>query len=429
MKKSIKLAVVAALALGTTSAFATNGDHLIGIGAKARGMGGVSIGMSHGAESGIANPALITSVESTEVSFGGTLFMPDITTTMSMPMGMGDQPSETSAADMSMIPSVSIANKINDNFYWGVGMWGTAGMGVDYRDSAAVEDANSGNMQMVTNLQLMQFGVPLAYKIAGFSIGITPLLQYGALDIDYDMGSSIPGTEAGEGVSQDLAFGFNIGAAYEIAGVTIGALYKSAIEMEYNGQLSSATQPFVDFGIFPGAMADTLEQPAEIGIGVSYAIAGNTIALDYKQVKWGDAAGYKDFNWKNQDVVALGYEYAADSWAVRLGYNYAEQPIEEMQSGPAAIAFADAAQAGGNAINTFNMLGFPATTESHVTLGGTYNFSKQISLDGAFTYAPETETTMKGIVGLDGGAGELYTGDITVEHSQTALSVQVNYTF
>jgi len=41
MKKTIKLAVVAALALGATSAFATNGSNLIATGAKARGMGGL----------------------------------------------------------------------------------------------------------------------------------------------------------------------------------------------------------------------------------------------------------------------------------------------------------------------------------------------------------------------------------------------------
>jgi len=70
MKKTIKLAVVAALALGTTSVFATNGSALIGMGAKARGMAGLGIGMSHGAESALVNPALITSVKGTEVSFG-----------------------------------------------------------------------------------------------------------------------------------------------------------------------------------------------------------------------------------------------------------------------------------------------------------------------------------------------------------------------
>jgi hypothetical protein len=40
MERTIKLAVVAALALCATSAFATNGTKLIGVGAKSRGMGG-----------------------------------------------------------------------------------------------------------------------------------------------------------------------------------------------------------------------------------------------------------------------------------------------------------------------------------------------------------------------------------------------------
>lgn len=413
MTKTIKLALAASIIFGATSAFATNGSALIATGAKARGMGGTDIGVAHGAESALSNPALITSVDGSEVQFGGTLFMPNVA--FDNGTGAGSQ---ESAADMSMIPSVSLASKVNESFYWGVGMWGTAGMGVDYREAV-------GNMQMVTNLQLMQFGVPLAYQIAGFSIGVTPLLQYGALDINY---VGLDGTETGEGVSQDLAFGFNIGASYEIAGVTIGALYKSAIDMEYKGQLSSATQPFADAGFFPGAMGDNLEQPAEIGVGVSYVLSGNTIAADFKQIKWGDAKGYKDFNWKNQNVFALGYEYAADAWAVRLGYNYAEQPIDEMPSGPASVPFGSYDQAGGNAMNTFNLIGFPATTESHYTLGGSYGFSEQVSLDGAFTYAPETKTTMKGITGVD-GIGTLSTGDITVKHSQTAVSVQLNYNF
>jgi long-chain fatty acid transport protein len=48
MKKTIKLALTAALALGATSAFATNGSNLIGTGAKSRAMGGTSIGIAHG---------------------------------------------------------------------------------------------------------------------------------------------------------------------------------------------------------------------------------------------------------------------------------------------------------------------------------------------------------------------------------------------
>ncbi len=71
--------------IASTMIHATNGDNLIAVGTKARGMGGTTMAVSHGAESGIANPAMITSVESTEITFGGTIFMPDISTTLSFP--------------------------------------------------------------------------------------------------------------------------------------------------------------------------------------------------------------------------------------------------------------------------------------------------------------------------------------------------------
>ena len=438
MKKTIKLAVVAALALGSTSAFATNGSNLIATGAKARGMGGTSIGVSHGAESGIANAALISSVEETEISFGGTLFMPNVKNTNGVVLptysvygqaadGSVDQSSsDTSAANMSVIPEVSIATKVNDNFYWGIGMWGTAGMGVDYRDAA-----NTGQMSMVTNLQLMQFAVPLTYATNGFSVGITPVLQYGSLDINYVMspnlqhamsGGQYPVAQlqartVGAGVSQDLKVGFNLGLAYEISGVTIGASYKSQIDMEYKGQLSGAIQ---GFGVSTYTN-DKLSTPAEIGLGVSYEISGNTIALDYKQIKWSSAKGYKDFNWDDQSVVALGYEYAAKNWAARLGYNYAKSPISEQATNFTAQGDTSSNSAGlsGSLVNTFNLLGFPAIVESHMTVGGTYNVNKTTSIDLAYVYAPEATATYKNFLGQD----------ITTKHSQTSLSMQLTYAF
>lgn len=79
----------------------------------------------------------------------------------------------------------------------------------------------------------MQFGVPLAYKMDNFSVAVTPILQYGALDINYvmsdelqqAMGGSV-GTDltVGMGVAQDLAFGYSLGASYEISNLTVGAV-------------------------------------------------------------------------------------------------------------------------------------------------------------------------------------------------------------
>ncbi len=394
MKKTIKLAVVAALALGATSAFATNGSNMMALGAKSTGMGGTGIGIAHGAESALVNPAMITSVESAEVSFGGTLFMPDVSTDG----GSAGMMTSDSAADMNMIPEVSIAVKVTDEFYMGVGMWGTAGMGVDYRDST-----NPGTMNMVTNLQLMQFGVPLAYKMNKFSVAITPILQYGSLDMDYHADMDGDGTPEhyGAGVSQDLAFGYNLGVAYEIAGVTMGATYVGQIDMDYTGQ--------------PGITE--LSTPATMGIGASYKMNEHTIAIDYKQINWEDAKGYKDFGWKNQDVIAIGYEYAASGWALRAGYNYAESPIEE-----AALGSTPASMQAGTMNNMFNLVGFPATVESHITVGGSYDLSEQTTLDLAYVYSPEASETFN--IMTSGGPST-----ITTKHTQTAFSAQVSFRF
>ena len=416
MKKTIKLAVVAALALGATSAFATNGSNMIGMGAKARGMAGTGIGLSHGAESALTNPALITTVKGTEISFGGTVFMPDVKNDNTLVDGSGNAYStgyQDSAADMNVIPEVSLATKITDHFYAGIGMWGTAGMGTDYRDTAG---ANQGGtqFQMVTNLQLMQFGVPLAYKTNGFSVAVTPILQYGSLDINYDTNTSAAAVGGnGAGVAQDLKFGYNIGLAYTIKGLTVGATYVSRIDMDYKDQLPNA---MAGFGI--NYTNTELSTPATYGLGASYVFGANTVGLDYKRIKWSDAKGYEDFQWDDQDVVSLGYEYNAKNWAVRAGYNYATSPISEQSSlaTPAGSTFAGS-YAG--LINTFNLLGFPAIVESHYAVGGTYNINKATSVDLAFTYAPEKTETFKNFYGQN----------VSTKHSQTGLSAQVNFDF
>lgn len=410
MKRSIKIAVAAALALSATSAFATNGDNLIGVGAKARGMGGAGIGMSHGAESALANPALISSVKGTEVSFGGTVFMPDVETDISMGKG-----SLKSDADLSVIPEVAIAQNLGNGITWGIGMYGTAGMGTDYRDegTAAGYYNVDGNYQMVTNLQLMQFAVPFAYKAEGFSIGIAPVLQYGSLDINYvtDSDPVTAGVQAlsvGAGVAQDLGFGYTLGVAYEMGAVTVGASYKSAIEMTYDKVLTGAASMF---GLT--YITDDLEQPAEMGIGASFTEQGHTVAVDYKRIKWSDAKGYKDFGWDDQDVIVVGYQYAQDNWALRAGYNHASSPIKENAGGtttPQKMA-----------TNVLNLLGFPAIVEDHYTIGGSYAFTKTTSVDLAYAYSPETEEHFN----AGGGAGY----DITTKHSQDAVTAQLNFNF
>ena len=411
MKKTIKLAVVAALALGATSVFATNGSTMIGMGAKTRAMAGVGIGMGHGAESTLSNPALITNVKSTEVSFGGTLFMPDVENTNSTSAAPGS--TDTSTADMFVIPSISIVSKVNENFYTGIGMWGTGGLGVDYRNGPNAALTGAGQMQMVTSLQLMQFGVPLAYKMNNLSLAITPLIQYGALDINYALPTG-PGTSnnVGTGVGSDLSFGYNLGLSYTMDNITFGAVYKSEIEMKYDGALRGAVA-----AMNPAYTNDTLSTPSEIGVGVSYKTGNHTVAIDYKNIKWSDAMGYKDFGWEDQDVIAIGYEYATEGWAVRVGYSDSNSAVKDNAGKNLAL---DVGQPSPGALtNTFNTIGFPGNIETHYALGGTYNITDNVSVDLAYVYAPESTTSVTNFA----------VQNSTVKHSETSYSAQVNLTF
>ena len=417
LTKLVTLSLIAA-----TTLHATNGDNLIGIGAKARGMGGTGIAVSHGAESGLANPALITSVEGTEISFGGTIFMPTIKTAITAPLAAQLGDGFTSDADISMIPEVSIATKIDENWYVGIGMWGTAGMGTDYSQAKSNNPYSVNNFKMVTNLQLLQFGVPIAYKTGGLSIAVTPVMQYGNLDINYVIPQNpqrgTPRTPVGAGLAQDFGFGYNLGISYDLSndgvkGLTLGATYKSSIEMDYKGQLTNAIRPFLDpraGNLDPlASISDTLEQPSEYGLGVAYVMGEHTFAFDYKNIQWSSTKGYGDFGWEDQDVYAFGYQYAEDNWAVRAGYNYASSAVVEGQD---------------PRLNFFNLLGFPATSETHYTLGGTYAVSNSFSVDLAYVYQPESSKTYN-ITGVFGPVP----ASINTTHREDSLSFQLNYKF
>jgi long-chain fatty acid transport protein len=463
MKKTIKLAVVAALALGATSAFATNGDHMMALGAKSTSMGGVGVATAFGAQSSLANAALI---KGNEVSFGGTLFMPavEFKGEVVQPQANGAK-YQKSDASLNMIPSVAFVQDVNDKFTWGLGMFGTAGMGVDYRDDVAMynngtgapgglENAYMGTMsgtnQLSTALMIMKFTLPMAYRpITGLSLGIAPVVQYGSLGMSYNNGAFTQGVardntgaptgsynyhnvRTGGGASDDLGFGYEIGLAYEVSGLTLGAVYKSAIDMEYTNQISEAT---ANFGL--SGYSDHLEQPAEMGLGLSYAISGSTIALDYKNIAWSSAKGYEDFKWKDQSVLAIGYEYKAKSFAIRLGYNHANNPIEE-QAGAAGFGATGITNYEGAVLNYFNLAGFPAIIETHYTVGGTINLSDVTSIDLAYVYSPEVTQS------FDTSAmsqGQYFNGDPTanpaapfsssanVKHSQSAVTFAANIAF
>ncbi len=401
MTKTIKLALAASMVLGATSAFATNGTALIGYGAKSRAMGGTGVAQFQGAESGFNNPALIGYAKGTEVSIGGTYFSPDVSfegPDFTSPTLANT--TESSTANASMIPAVSTADKVNDNFAWGLALYGVGGMGVDYRESPATTVPSGAN----DNLMLMRFSVPLAWMpVDGLSLGFSPIIEYGALSM------------GGTGVTTDIAYGAEVGAAYQIAGVTIGLDYKSAVTHDFKNTFDSLAMTGQ-----PGSNTK-LDTPQTIAAGVSYNFLKNhTVAVDYKNIAYSSAKGFEDFAWDDQNVFALGYEFAADAWAVRVGYNHGASPLPTDIDG----TFADGGVSANQVIGSLAM--FPAVTENHYTVGGTYAFSEKVSLDGAFVYGTGSASAdIPANTWMPGSPA----GEITANNDQISLTAALNYNF
>ncbi|HEY9018966.1 OmpP1/FadL family transporter [Thiomicrospira sp.] len=429
MKKTkIALAITAAVMV-SQPVLATNGDHLIGLGAQARALGGTGAAAFFGSENALTNPGLLGKMQGTEFAIGGTLFKPDVTAETDVASMTGQPVSQTSEADTNIIPEVSMATRINENLVFGLGIYGSAGMGVDYRDnagSAGVQAAmgtngdGSGLFNGYSNLQIMKFAPTLAYNTEQYGIGFAPVIQYGSLDINYkffdaagNMGTAGTTYNIGNGMSTDLGYGFNLGGYFDVTPeLTIGLAYQSAIAMTYDDQISVAADGFnLDFG-------DDLEQPAELKIGAAYTMGNMMYTADFKQIAWGQAKGYKDFNWEDQNVFALGAKFSGNGYWAGVGVNHAEDPIKKVDDGTYA----------GQATDLFNNHFFPGIVETHFTFGGGYELTNRMTLEGAVVYAPEVSKTVD-TNAVSAGLGGSGATTHEVKHSQMGYTVSLRMNF
>lgn len=375
MKKLLTVSL--GLSIITSSLLATNGTQLIGFGAASRAMGGVGIATHFGAESALNNPALYSKQEKMEVTGGLTLFSPSVSYTDNG--GKVD-----SDAGMSILPALSYAQKINDDMAFGVAMMSMAGMGVDYSGETVT---NAAGMQDA--LSVLQFAAPFSYKYGKYSVGITPILQYSSLEMPSPTGLQ-------DGSSVD--FGVNLGFAYDYEAYTFGLLYKTAIESDY--------------GL---ANPEALANPGMFGLGVNYELTESiNVALDYKYLMYGSAAGFEDFQWDSQHVLAFGAEYRNDLFGIRLGANYGTDVIPSE---------------GDDQLISNNLVLFPAVVAYHLTAGGVYDINENNTVDLTGVYGTGsqnrtvTSTYFDTDLGLDRTKNNLY------KASNTQISITAQYTY
>jgi long-chain fatty acid transport protein len=399
-----KVILASALLSAVGISFATNGDNLIGVSPASRGMGGIGVGMPVGPTDTIfRNPAWMSYYKGFNMSFGGILFFPEV-------KAKYNNASATSQSKMFVVPEVGIVHQINDKLTFGIGAFGVSGMGVDYRNEP-------GLLRMHTTFQFMRIIPAIAYKVNdAISVSGAVHLAYGSLD----MGAVTSGGNAGGGQSQTYGIGAQFGIAYNMGDfVYAGLTYQSPVSMTY--------KRVFDSNCFAGTCDRQFEdlkltQPQELAFGVGVKPMNNLkVGMDIRWINWRNAKGYKEFQWNDQWVIALGGEFKPmQRLALRAGYNYGKSPIRGGTKDTTpnktipdfAVPFSDFY------IAWFNLIGFPAITEHHITLGLGYEFTKNFGIDLAYKHAFNKK------VSATGG-----TNYVEAQNAQNAISVGLNWKF
>lgn len=409
-KHGIAVSMLVAGSLLSPLVYATNGDEMMAVGSQSTALGGTGVANFMGAESVWANPAMLGKSKGAEFTGGLVMFTPKVDNT-----GMPGGAATASTAATSYIPDMSYSSRMNDSLTYGVALAGIAGMGVDYTGANAAT-----HIKAKSEMSILRVVMTMAYNADNYGVGFSPIFQSGSLMLSYNNGAAY---NAAQSKSSSTGFGFGFGGYYDVAPtLTVAGAYQSKFSAKYGTQISGAGNGFglcqPAGGGCTGAapFGDNLDQPAQLKLGVAYTVAESvTLAADYKSIKWSSAAGYKDFNWKDQTVIAVGAKYAADGYWLGLGYNSANNPIDTLPAASGA-----AGEYRNAAINFFNNMFFPAVVTNSYTFGGGYDFSKALAVEAAAVITPKV-TTKVDVMNFG--------GTNTTTHSQSSYSVSLRYKF
>ena len=402
MKRGSIIIAMAFLAIiGISSgALATNGDNLIGIGPNARAMGGVGIAAPQDAISSVfANPASLCTgpyCPSTSFDFAGTLFMPHVKAEVRHATSKVKDSSESA---VYAIPAIGISVPITDRlpvWRFGIAAYGVTGLGVDYRggdlDNPSYYNFGGGATAPLiqgdyTSLQVMKFAPALGVLLTDkLSLGMAVHIDYAMLDLR-------------NGTSPDYT-----------AGVQLGLIFMPTDAINLGFSYITPQETVHDNINLPNLKKLKLESPHQLGAGISYEIPSAMnllVETDIKWLNWANAAGYKDFDWKNQWVYAIGVKVEpVKKLTLRAGFNYAKSPVEEHDGFNGS--FNPATGQPNSAVNvqgtifpayyyeTFRIIGFPAVVEKHVTCGVGYSFTERFSMNLGYMHAFEKTVSESG---------------------------------
>ena len=397
--------------LAATPALATDGYFLNGVGAKAKGMGGVAIALPQDALSIVSNPAAGTFIGH-RPDGGVEIFVPDRGAGIRGNAAGPDARFGGNGSNPFVLPEIGYVRPLSDRFAVGIAISGNGGMNTNYKANPFARFGATGPAG--ANLQQLFVSPTLSARIApGHGIGIAPVIAVQSFRANglqpFAAASADPQHFTDRGTSWSAGVGVRVGYLGQLTDwLSVGAFYQSKIA---TGRFGRYAGLFEDRGSF--------DIPASYGAGLAVKpVPALTIAADYKRIDYAGvgavgnplaplfrgvpfgAAGGPGFGWRDVNVIKVGASVTASPrWQLRAGYGHSDNPVPPSQ--------------------TFLNILAPGVVQDHVTLGATYTTRSGVEITGFAMHAPKRRVEGRGSIPASFGGGE---ADIHLGETSIGLS-------
>ncbi|MEF1284293.1 outer membrane protein transport protein [Vibrio sp. M250220] len=433
MNKTLLSIAVAGSLLSTSAAVNAAGFQLAEY--SATGLGRAYAGeaaMADNASAQWRNPAMLTYLEGTQVSTGAIYVNPNIDVNSSVDGSKSASPllptSNASSSDFAhdaVIPNLYISHRYSDEIAVGFALGTNYGMETNLGDGFA--GSHFGNEASVMT---MEANLNVAYKLNeqwSFGGGLRYVMgegSFGAKAPEYNVLSVPQGTTLKYMEGDDTAFGWQAGTAWQINdNHRIGFAYKSAVKLNLEGYATGlGFTPALATARDNGSM--NLELPATAELA-SYHQLNDKLAI-HASINWTDWSSFekleaelntygtkmvKEENWEDNYRFALGATYMMNSkLALRAGAAYDTSAVSDQN----------------------RTITIPETDRTWLSLGASYEVTKQFTLDGGLTYILAKNAPIKESRGYESdNAAQMVAGEFVGEVSGSIwlIGVQANYTF
>ncbi|MDR1964505.1 MAG: outer membrane protein transport protein [Planctomycetaceae bacterium] len=360
------------------------------------------------------NPASLSGLEKSEISFGVGIIMPKMRVSSSVE-GAGLSGSTKGEVGSVPVPSMALTWRRcpKSPLTFGLGLGAVGGAASLYPSTGSPYDNPIlGGRAKSSTVIIMQITPTVSYKITDqLSVGAAPIIDLASLTINpMQLGQPLGAAHEVHNFGTRYAWGggFQIGTYYDFKNhFKTGFMFKSPIWAEnltYQGTLSGNSE------VYSGSF--DLNLPMTLSWGVSYdGFRDTIIGLDVRYFDYAHTAGFKKgvvngvvegLDWDSIMSVAVGIER---KWSrklkLRLGYCWNENPI------PGRSAMLNVAA--------------PLMMQHTLTMGATYAIIKDLEFSLTYIHVFKAKTTGPFPTGIAAAP----VGSVTNEVSANMISAGV----